>query len=110
MLYIPIKLDKTRNLLFGFGALQMFKSIHGKSLMKIDLVNDELEEIIPLMIYVGLKHEDNDLTLEKTTELIDLYLGMQGVMELVPKIMQQLRPQVGTHQKNDKKAVGKGKK
>ena len=40
MAYIPVKLDKTRNLLFGFGALQMFKSIHGKSLMKVDFENE----------------------------------------------------------------------
>lgn len=110
MAYIPVKLDKTRNLLFGFGALQLFKSMYGKSLMKIDLVNDELEEIIPLMFYVGLKHEDSELTLEKTIELIDLHLGMQGVMEIIPKIMQQIRPKESINQKNDQKAVGKGKK
>lgn len=109
MAYIPVKLDKTRNLLFGFGALQMFKSIHGKSLMKIDFANDELEEIIPLMFYVGLKHEDNDLTLEKTIELIDLHLGVQGVMEIIPKIMQQLRPKESINPKNDQKAAGKKK-
>lgn len=107
MAYIPVKLDKTRNLLFGFGALQMFKSIHGESLMKIDFLNDDLEEIIPLMFYVGLKHEDSELTLEKTIELIDLHLGIQGVMEIIPKIMQQLRPKESTSSKNDHKAARK---
>lgn len=90
MSYIPVKLDKTRNLLFGFGALQMFKSIHGKSLMKIDFEEEDMEDVMPLMIYVGLKHEDSELTLEKTVELIDEHLGFAGLMELMPKIMAEL--------------------
>ncbi|MEY8416664.1 hypothetical protein [Tissierella praeacuta] len=109
MAYIPVKLDKTRNLLFGFGALQMFKSIHGESLMKVDFINDDLEDIIPLMFYVGLRHEDSELTLERTTELIDLHLGVQGVIEIMPEIMKQLRPKVGEEPKNDQKAAGKKK-
>ena len=109
MAYIPVKLDKTRNLLFGFGALQMFKSIHGKSLMKIDFEDEDLEDVIPLMIYVGLKHEDEDLTLEKTIELIDKHLGLKGTTELIPKIMAELRLSEGSESKNDQKAAGKKK-
>lgn len=109
MAYIPVKLDKTRNLLFGFGALQMFKSIHGKSLMKVDFENEDLEDVIPLMIYVGLKHEDEDLTLEKTIELIDTHLGLKGVMELMPEIMKELRMSAEgeTPSKNVHKSSGK---
>ena len=109
MAYIPVKLDKTRNLLFGFGALQMFKSIHGKSLMKVDFENEDLEDVIPLMIYVGLKHEDEDLTLEKTIELIDKHLGLKGTTELIPKIMAELRLSEGSESKNEQKAAGKKK-
>jgi len=109
MAYIPVKLDKTRNLLFGFGALQMFKSIHGKSLMKVDFENEDLEDVIPLMIYVGLKHEDEDLTLEKTIELIDKHLGLKGTTELIPKIMAELKLSEGSESKNDQKAAGKKK-
>lgn len=109
MSYIPIKLDKTRNLLFGFGALQMFKSINGKSLMKVDFENEDIEDVIPTMIYCGLKHEDDELTLEKTVELIDTHLGLKGVMELMPEIMKELRMSEGSEPKNVQKAVGKKK-
>ena len=89
-MYIPVKLDKMRNLQFGFGALQLFKSINGKSLMKVDFEEEDIEDILPLMIYVGLKHEDAELTQEKTIELLDEHLGMEGVMKLMPKIMEEL--------------------
>lgn len=105
-MYIPVKLDKTRNLLFGFGALQLFKSIHGKSLMKIDFEEEDIEDVMPLMIYVGLKHEDNDLTIERTVELIDEHLGFSGLMELMPKIMAELNVEGKTKGKNSQ-AAGK---
>lgn len=105
MSYIPVKLDKTRNLLFGFGALQMFKSIHGKSLMKIDFEEEDMEDVMPLMIYVGLKHEDSELTLEKTVELIDTHLGFAGLMDLMPKIMSELS--VSDQKGKNSQAAGK---
>ena len=108
MAYIPIKLDKTRNLLFGFGALQMFKTINGKSLMKVDFEKEDIEDVIPTMIYCGLKHEDDELTLEKTVELIDTHLGLKGVMELMPKIMKELRMDV--EEESPQKLQSSGKK
>lgn len=106
MSYIPIKLDKTRNLLFGFGALQLFKSMHGKSLLKVDFDKEDIEDILPLLIYVGLKHEDKELTLEETTKLIDKHLGLKGMMELMPKIMEELNLEVTDDGKNPQ-AAGK---
>ena len=103
-MYIPVKLDKHRNLLFGFGALQLFKSIHGKSLMKIDFEEEDIEDVMPLMIYVGLKHEDSDLTQEKTVELIDAHLGFAGLMELMPKIMAELNVEGKSKGKNSQAA------
>ena len=109
-MYIPIKLDKTRNLLFGFGALQLFKSMHGKSLMKVDFEDEDIEDIMPLIIYVGLKHEDKELTVEKTVELIDMHLGIKGAMELMPEIMKELNPDNSEGDiKNAQKAAGKKK-
>ena len=35
MIYTPVKLDKSRNVVLGFQALQEFKKITGKSLTKI---------------------------------------------------------------------------
>jgi len=89
MNYIPIKLDKTRNMLMGFGALQLFKKITGKSLSKIDYEKEDMEDYIPALFFSGLAHEDKELTLEKTTELIDQYLGIKGAIELLPEILEE---------------------
>lgn len=91
MIFTPIKLDKMRNVMLGFRALQEFKNITGKSLTKINFEDEnsfDVEEIIPAIFYSGLKHEDNELTLEKVTELIDKHLGIKGAIQLIPKIMQ----------------------
>lgn len=107
---IAVKLDKARNLLFGFEALRLFKANYGKSLLKIDFSKeDDIEDIFPLIIYCGLKHEDNDLTVEKTVELIDEYLGIRGTLELLPKILKELNLKGEDEQKNALKVAGKKK-
>lgn len=90
MIFTSIKLDKMRNVVIGFKALQEFKNITGKSLTKIDFENEDLdvEGIIPIIFYAGLKHEDDSLTLDKVTELLDTHLGIRGAIDLMPKIMQ----------------------
>ena len=89
MIFTPIKLDKMRNVVLGFQALQEFKKITGNSLTKIDFESEELdvESIVPAIFYAGLKHEDKELTLEKTVELLDYHLGIKGAIELIPGIM-----------------------
>ncbi|MCE5226706.1 MAG: hypothetical protein LLG05_12720 [Porphyromonadaceae bacterium] len=87
MSYFPIELDKARNLLLGFEALQLFKKMTGKSLAKLDYENEDFEDFIPTMIYCGLVHEDKELTLEETTRLIDKYLGIKGAIEMLPSIL-----------------------
>ena len=76
MIFTPIKLDKMRNIVLGFKAMQEFKNITGKSLTKLDFEDEnlEVETIVPVIFYAGLKHEDKELTVEKTIELLDQYL------------------------------------
>lgn len=90
MIYTPVKLDKNRNILLGFKALQEFKNITGKSLTKINFEDEnsfDIEEIVPAIFYSGLKHEDRELTLDKVISLIDEHLGIKGAIELIPQIM-----------------------
>lgn len=89
MSYIPIKLDKTRNFLMGFKGMQKFKGITGISLAKLDFENEDMEDYIPALFYSGLVHEDKELTLEKTTELIDEHLGIKGALDLLPQIIEE---------------------
>lgn len=89
MIFTPIQLDKMRNIVLGFKALQEFKNITGKSLTKIDFEGDvEVEEIVPVIFYAGLKHEDKELTLDKVTELLDTHLGIKNAIGMIPKIME----------------------
>lgn len=85
-MYTPIKLDKTRNIMLGFEAMRLYKSMTGKSLTKIDFEQEDIEDVIPLIIYCGLKHEDDSLTLEETIKLIDKNMGIKKVIELMPTI------------------------
>lgn len=89
MNYLPIQLDKTRNFLMGFRGLQIFKKITGKSLAKFDYENEDIEDYLPVIFYAGLAHEDKELTLEKTTELIDEHLGIKGALDLLPQIIEE---------------------
>ena len=90
-MYIPIKLDKERKLLLGFEALQLFKKVYGKSLMRINFEDEDLEDLIPAIIYCGLKWEDEELTIGQTTRLIDQHIGLKKVMsEVMPDIMREL--------------------
>lgn len=107
-MYIPIYLDKERKILMGFEALQLFKQVHGKSIMKVDFEEEDIEDLMPLIIYVGLKHEDNDLTLSQTIKLIDQNIGISGAIEIMPLIMKELRPdQSGGDIKNGQRAAKK---
>lgn len=69
-LKIPIKLDRERNIRFTTGALLECEEHYGKTYREFDIQNWDLKNIVYLL-YQGLKHEDADLTLEKTAELID---------------------------------------
>lgn len=90
MVFTTVKLDKERNVVLGFKAMQEFKNITGESLTKIDFEDEDLEveQIVPVIYYAALKHEDKELTLEKTIELLDAHLGIKGAIELIPQIMQ----------------------
>ena len=88
MTFTTVKLDKARNIVLGFKAMQEFKNITGKSLTKINFEDEnlEVEEIVPVIYYAGLKHEDKELTEEKTGEILDILFEEHG-MEYVAEIL-----------------------
>lgn len=88
MKYTPVELDKMRNILLGFQALRLFKKITGKSLAKMDMEDEDFEDFVPAIFYCGLAHEDKDLTLEKTIDLIDKHIGIQGALKKLPEIIE----------------------
>jgi hypothetical protein len=72
----------------GFRGLQLFKKITGKSLAKLDTENNDMEDFVPAIFYAGLVHEDKELTLEITTDLIDKNLGVAEALKLLPELME----------------------
>jgi hypothetical protein len=107
MTYFPVTLDKTRNLLIGFQAMQIFKKITGTSLAKLDYESADVEDYIPALFYCGLVHEDKELTLEKTTELLDIHLGINGAIELLPQIFEEVFGREEKEVKNAQRVVKK---
>lgn len=81
---VTVELDKTRTLKFRRKELKMLENVFKKKISKIEFAElgvDDLSKIVNL----GLVHEDPELTLERTEELIDEYpyfgVLIQKVME-----------------------------
>ncbi|WP_128426288.1 hypothetical protein [Gudongella oleilytica] len=80
--FIMINLDKPRKLRFGMGAMVEFEQLTGIKLMEL---NDEMSmDVCSKILWIMLKQEDKELTLEKTCELIDEYA--ESITEVITAI------------------------
>jgi len=77
-----ITLDKPRKLRFGMAASVEFEQITG---IKVTQIEDEMSiETMAKLIWVMLKQEDKELTLEQTIALIDEHAeSMTDVLKAV---------------------------
>lgn len=82
--FIPYKLDKVRNLRYGMVALSLFEDTTGKEMLSLDFNKVSIKDL-GVLIWVGLYHEDKDLTPEKVMELIDEYSTIEEAAELMGK-------------------------
>lgn len=73
---ITIQADKIRMLRFSINNMIEYKRAKGEDIMKAfaRLENDFDFEFLRYMYYLGLKHEDKELTEEKTGEILDIIL------------------------------------
>ena len=71
---ITIQADKTRMLRFSINAMIEYKQTKGEDIMKAlaRLEKDFDFELFRYLFYVGLKHEDKELTAELPGENIDI--------------------------------------
>lgn len=77
-----INLDKPRKLRFGMGAMVEFEQLTGIKLMEL---NDEMSmDVCSKLLWIMLKQEDKELTLQKTCELIDEYA--ESITEVITAI------------------------
>ncbi|QRN84838.1 hypothetical protein JR334_07575 [Clostridia bacterium] len=80
--FIMMSLDKPRKLRFGMGAMVEFEQLTGIKLMEL---NDEMSmDVCSKLLWIMLKQEDKELTLEKTCELIDEYA--ESITEVITAI------------------------
>lgn len=82
---VLINLDRTRNIRLNTNALVKFEEILKKPLSEIGTAFGLKE--IRAALYVGLVHEDKDLTLETVGDLID-NVGVEYVADKVGEALQ----------------------
>ena len=87
--FLPIILDKTRNLRYGMVALMKIEKKLGKPFSKIDFENEMTYEEIANILWAGLSHEDPTLTPEIVAELIDDYSDIQTAITVMGEAMQE---------------------
>lgn len=87
--FIPLELDKTRNLRYGMVALTKIEKKIGKPFAKIDFENEMTYSEIATILWAGLSHEDPELTPEKVAELIDEHSDIQTAITAMGEAMQE---------------------
>ncbi|HEY8390105.1 MAG TPA: hypothetical protein VIL26_04050 [Clostridia bacterium] len=79
---ITIELDKPRTLRYGMNALAKIEDITQKPIVSLDLNNIGIRDLLAI-IYAGLYHEDQTLTIEKVGDLVDEFSDMNKMAEKV---------------------------
>lgn len=85
--------EETRNLKFGMNALIELEQLLGKPLTAI---SEEMSmSDLRAMFFVALKHEDKELTLEGTGDILDDIISELGMQEMSNKIGEALKKAIG---------------
>lgn len=69
-----IKLDKVRNLRYNYRALELLED-NGFDVFNLSSAEGKFQltpRMAKLILWAGLTHEDKELTLDQTTDLMDL--------------------------------------
>lgn len=87
---ITIQADRTRMLRFSINAMIEYKQVKGEDIMKaFGRMENELDfEFLRYMFYLGLKHEDRELTEEKVGDILDILLEENGI-EYVAELLSE---------------------
>jgi hypothetical protein len=85
--------DKARNLRFSTNQLIELENELGRSMMAMDegLRFADLRT----MLYVGLRWEDSELTVEKTGDIMDVVIEKHGFEELSKKVGEAVKKAFG---------------
>jgi hypothetical protein len=86
--FVPIQLDKTRNLRYGMKALSKVEDALGKPLAKIDM-NNLTQRELATFIWAGLEHEDKSLDPDSVMDLIDDHSDIPTATTMLGKAIQE---------------------
>ena len=84
--FVPIQLDKVRNLRLGMTALIQLEKKLGRPMASIDYDKIKYEEIAAIL-WAALLHEDKSLTIDKVAELIDEYSDIPTAIQAMGEAM-----------------------
>lgn len=76
--FVVIELDKHRNLRYGYKALVQIEEILETNLSSIDMNKLTLKDTA-VILFCGLNHEDNTLTVKKIIDILDEYSDVEYV-------------------------------
>lgn len=85
--YVPITLDKTRNLRYGIKALKIIEDTLDKPMAEMDLTKLKINDLT-VFTYAGLVHEDKELTVEKVLDLIDEFSTIEELATAIGKAVE----------------------
>ena len=86
--YIPVELDKVRNLRYNMRAISLVEETLGKPIAEINLNKLSIKQLATF-VWAGLYHEDKDLTPDSVMDLIDEYSDITTVSVAMSKAIQQ---------------------
>jgi len=89
--FTVIELDKHRNLRYGYKALIEVEEIFGVGIAKVNWDSLRLKEMANILL-CGLKHEDNDLTLEKLIDLLDEFSDINKLADKLAEAIDNALP------------------
>lgn len=80
---VPVTLDRERHLRYSFATRkQMLAELGGEEALRSGLTGD----MLPKVLWYGLKHEDAALTVEQVEEMLDME-NLQTVVKVMLKAM-----------------------
>ena len=100
-MYTLIELDKTRNMRLNMRALSMVEKKLGITVANLNMDKMSMEAVATI-IWAGLMHEDNTLTVEKVMDLIDEFSNVKTAMNKMMEAFSEAFPEDKEEPKKEK--------
>ncbi|GAI39450.1 unnamed protein product [marine sediment metagenome] len=92
-----LKLDKNRELRFGFKAMRAIREKFGDRSFA-ELLNLKLDEM-PQLVLIGLKWEDKQLTIDRVEDLLDAAIQRYPILDVTNLTLEALAAHMGVDTK-----------